>query len=49
MDIDKWEDEGGSAFDDELLEEDEACPRCGEFFEVLGRPCVYCGFDPLYD
>jgi predicted amidophosphoribosyltransferase len=46
-----WEDEGGliPEDDDDLLYEEEFCPRCGEPFEVIGSPCVYCEFDPLYD
>ena len=50
METDRWEDEGGLwDIQDELFEEDEFCPRCGEAFERPGQPCVYCEFDPLYD
>jgi hypothetical protein len=49
MSVDRWEDEGGLYEDDDLYSLDETCPRCGEFYEEPGRPCVYCGFDPLYD
>lgn len=49
--FEEWENEGGSPVDewDEYLDDMEACPRCGEFFEQPGSPCQVCGFDPLYD
>lgn len=50
--INRWDDEGGLTeweLEDDLFEEDEFCPRCGEAFEVPGRPCVFCEYDPLYD
>lgn len=51
MNIQDWENEGGSTWEDEdfIFEEEEFCPRCGEPFVNPGSPCVYCEFDPLMD
>lgn len=42
------QDEFAYENDQDIFEDEYICPRCEADLDEPGKPCYYCGYDPLY-